>query len=605
VRDRLKGFVEPPSFPQCRRLLLTRRVLLIRGERGTGSSTAAFPLLRERCGADAVTGLDPDGELANWTPTTARGYLVQGMDPESADALSDVTLTALADRLRERNAYLVVAVERATPLPRGADRWLVDHIAPTPYDVARARLHGMRLTADQLRNALEQLEDTAFKQHLAETSRPAVGVDVAEELREVVTGARTRQDAETSLRLTGANAAEQTMNTVRADPDGLALAAAVSLLQHEDRSVVQRCATRLRSLIAARAQPDTERSGENSTPGAAPDVLGPNLTQRLKSVDAQLLPRVVRSWGRYRYWAQPVAFQGRHRAEAILERLWLDHEGIADLLLTWLMETEYQPGLDLVAGRAIGRVLRHATGAGALRQLQPLAAANQRWRRRLVAYALGEVAQDPLLSSAVREQLWQWGRQQDHLVRATVAETCAGSFGLARPEPALALLNLVLDGPAERMGTLLRDAVSFALGVLLTEDVNRRRVVRSLTRWLTEPAGTARRAYAVNAVTELAEGSFPAMRKSGMRPLRLAELVAGDPDLLLPLVRAGLADRQARDALTAGISALAPSPAARAFIADLASDSLDLPGVRSLLLTRHRALNAPPHGPASSEGNLA
>jgi hypothetical protein len=310
-------------------------------------------------------------------------------------------------------------------------------------------------------------------------------------------------------------------------------------------------------------------------------VLGPGLTQRLESVDAQLLPRVVRSSGRYRYWAQPVAFQGRHRAEAILERLWLDHEGMADLLLTWLMEAEYQPGLDVVAGRAIGGVLRRATGAGALRQMQQLAAANHRWRRRLVAYALGEVAQEPLLSSAVREQLWQWGRQQDLYVRATVAETCAGSFGLARPEPALALLNLVLDGPAERVGAVLRDAVSFALGVLLTEDVNRGRVMRWLTRWLTEPVGTARRAYSVHATTELADGTFPGMRKSGMRPLRLAELVTGGADLLLPLVRAGLADRQARDALTAGLSALAPSPAVDAFLAGLAANSLDLPGVRS------------------------
>ncbi|GAB2887773.1 hypothetical protein [Streptomyces mayteni] len=613
VAERLRTFVEPPSIGRCRDTIDRRRVLLLAGSHGSGVSTAAFALLRERIGGDSegdsggqIIGLDPSSSLTDLKPSKACGYLVRGLSAESAKALTDVALAALQNRLRAANAHLVIIVDPALRLPGSTARWRADHEPPLASDVARVHLAAAELTEEQLSIAMADLGHPLVKGHL-EGQPPGVGVEVAEELRHVALGDRQLPEAMTNLTRNAAGEATDTLLEVRTDADGLALATSIALLERQDRTLITRCAAELRPLLdpppddPPRDDADRNRGRKHDRDRHRDrdrdrdDVLGDDLTTRLHKINAQALPRVVESGSRYwyRYWVEPVAFRRKHLAETILARLWLDHDGIGDAVLTWLLaeSTRYSPGMDYVAGLAIGRVLRRATGPDVLRQLAPLAASSDRWRRRLVAYALNEAAEDGLLAGAVRDQLWDWSYSKDDHLRATVADTCAGGFGLVRPERTLRMLDHVLDGPDRYT---VRTAVSQALAVLLTEAANTELVLATYAEWIARPEDGGQRAYALGAIPQLIT--------------EFLQLDVDDPGPLLPLVIRSLDDDQARqavvDVLLRAERSLIPGTRARAtaLITALATAAGDRRGVRALLVAR---LRQSAHSTKSAEGTAA
>ncbi|WNI16827.1 hypothetical protein [Actinacidiphila sp. ITFR-21] len=598
IEDRLRGFVQPPSYPASRDIL-ERGPLLLRGADGTGAGTAAFALLRERFGPSGISGLDPVLDLTRWSPSAARGYVLQGLSPEAADALSGNTLVALADDLRRAGGALVVVVGREQRLPRDTSPWQVPHVPPPAYEVARSLLLSMAehgtLPAQLLETVLAHLGEPRFTGYLGAGQLPSVAVDVARELRDVALGEQPVEQAVENLRLGGSRAAQETLDAVRGSAEGLAFAAAVALLEYQDRTVIHRFAVGLRERIAER----TPRGGVLPAPASGgtghPDLLGRSFEDRLADVRAKLLPRRVVPVGGGRYWSQPVVFQGSHQAEFLLRRLWWDYDGMDEVIWTVLQDMPYQPGVDLAAGQALGRTLRHSTGPRWLQSLYGFATSDYRWQRRLAAYALGEVAQSPDLSGAVRAQLREWSRRRNVSLRCTVAETCAGSFGLSSPAAALSLLGAVLNGGADELTANLRNAVSFALNVLIEEEANRTAVLDLLTGWLAEPAGSLRRAYAVHAVTSLGVSASTGQFRPGAPRLPLAELVTTQEEGLPALITAALENPAAHGAMAEALTALALSPdtglrtATSELLAAVSDASAGRPGVVAFLLARYRA----------------
>ncbi|RKN43025.1 hypothetical protein [Streptomyces hoynatensis] len=596
VAKRLRAFVEPPSFARAREVLARRRVLLLVGAAGTGAGTAAFALLRELPGETGrLIGLDPRDDPTGLEPKgKGRRYLVPWLSQDSAEALTEVALTALQDRLERAGAHLVVVAAPTLRLPAGTARWQIRHEPPLPAEVARAHLRTLGLSEDHLSLAAAHLGDPQVKAYLDGTRDPAAGTEVAEELKHVALGSRTLHEALLNLTRTAEDEATETLREARKDPAALALATSIALLEGQDRTVIARCAAALRPLLDP-TPPEPPPAGPKGLAKAEPDVLGDDFTTRLDRVNADPLPRVVDSGSRYwyRYWVEPIAFRRRHQAETILSRLWLDHEGIAEAILHWLRKasTRYAPGLDYTAGQAIGRVLRRATGPDVLQRLEPLAESPERWRRRLVAYALNEAARDGLLAGAVRDQLWTWSRARNEHLRATVAETCAGGFGLVRPDRTLRMLDRLLDGPAR---SVVRRGVSLAIAVLLTEGQNAAAVTETLTRWMARPEKSGQRDYALGAAPQLLSDFLA--------------LDAGEPGPLLPLVRESLDDPKARSAVMDALlrAERSPHPGTRArataLVTALAATAGGRRGVRALLVARLR--NQAGNGKLT-EGNLA
>ena len=602
IENRLRVFIEPTSYLPCRKSL-ERGLLLLRGAGGSGAVTAAFALLRDQFGAGNITGLDPALDLTRWSPTAARGYVIQGLSPEAADALNGNALIALADDLRQAGAALVVVLGEGRHLPRDTWSWQVLHVPPNAYDVARGCLSSMvregELPAELLETALAYLAESRLADYLGTGQPPAVAVDVATELRAVAVGERSMDDAVGNLRLGGAKAAQETLDTVRGSAEGLAFAAAVALLEYQDRTVIHQYAGHVRDRLAERYGQSVALSTPPSTGTEQRDLLGCSFEDRLADVRARLLPRQVVRRNGSRYWSQPVAFQGQHQADFVLRRLWWDYDGIAEVLWTGLRDMPYQSGADLAAGRALGRVLCHSTGRPQwLRPLYDFAASDYRWHRRLAAYALGEIAQDPDLVSAVRAQLREWSRRRNVFVRCTVAEACAGSFGLSSPTAAMNLLDAILNGADDELTANLRNTVSFALRVLLAEETNRPAVLAQLTGWLAQPVGTLRRAFAVHAVTTLSGSAAGGQYRSSGLGLSLTDLVTAPQDGLLPLVTAALENPASHGAMAEALTVVARSPdsrqraAAAELLACLSDASPGRPGVVAFLLARYRARTA-------------
>ncbi|KPI02322.1 hypothetical protein OK074_5323 [Actinobacteria bacterium OK074] len=616
VHARLRGFVEPPAYVQCRKVL-DSRVLVLRAGSGTGASTAAFALLAERHGADGVTGLDSPDDLSRWRPTEARGYLLQELSPTAAAALGEVVLTALAALLHQSGAHLVVTVRAETTLPGDTTPWQVVHRPPSAAEVAAKLLTTMlgsgELTPEQHSDAVGRLASADFTGHLRTHPLPQDGIEVAEGLRDLVVSGKPAASVLDDLRTGSLAAARKALTESSHRADSVSLMAAISLLSEQDRTVIEAFSAILRALIDERGGPApvavgraahvNGHGGAVEGPQARRDLLGPAFEDRLTAVGAHPLPsRFVPG---QRYPVQPVVFSGRHRSDALLRCLWLDYEGMAGLLWRTLAEAPHHSGVELAAGRAIGKVLAHATGPDTLRQLRPFAASDKRWHRRLVAYALGEMVQYPALTGAVRDQLRQWSRAGLVSLRCTVAETCAGSYGLARPTVALKLLDTALDEPDKGLEIRLRAAVSFALSTLLSEDTNYTLVLDRLREWQGADPGTQRHALAVHVIESMSLTTFPQPGAPGARRVRLADLLVDHRERAFDLVVTALDDPATHDATATGLSLIENDPALRHrtafphFLAALSGTARNHRGVLRFVLRRHRVRTTSAEGIAS------
>ncbi|MCX5411270.1 hypothetical protein [Streptomyces sp. NBC_00059] len=604
VRVRLRGFVEPPGYTQCRKILDTH-VLVLRAGTGTGGGTAGFALLAERYGTDGITGLDSPDDFSRWRPKEGRGYLLQGLSPAAAASLGEVALTALSTLLRQSHAHLVITVRGETTLPGSALPWQVVHRPPPPDAVAAKHLDAMieaeELTPEQGAEALRHLASAEFADYLRARPLPLDGVEVAEGLQDLVVSGKSASAVLANLQTGFPEAAHKALSESRHHADSLSLMAAISLLPQQDRTVVAEFCATLRPLIDARvpkpAAPDTGTQSHR-------DVLGLAFEERLETVGARLLPR--RTGAGQPYPVQEVVFSGRHRSDAVLRRLWLDYEDVAGLLWRALDIAPHHPGTELAAGQAIGKVLVNATGPNALRQLLPFATSERRWQRRLVAYALGEMAQHPALIGAVRDLLRQWSRAAGVPLRCTVAETCAGSYGLARPAVGLKLLDAVLDKPGQELDSRLRVAVSFALSTLLSEDANHTLVMSLLRKWQQADGDTQHHTLAVHAVESMSRATFPLPGAPGVRHIRLADLLAEHPAEAFSLVVTALNDPDTHTAAAKGLSLIESNPELRhrtAFphlLAALTGTARSNRGVLRFVLHRHRArTDSPAEGFAS------
>lgn len=240
-------------------------------------------------------------------------------------------------------------------LPSDTSRWEEVHAGPGPHEVAERRLRlaaaEERLDSAQLEASLGHLASPEFTDYLSTHPLPGDAVDVSDALRQSVETSIPTGSVLKDL-LTGTEAAARSaLAQARHSADRVSLMAAVALLPGQDRTVIEQFATAMRPLLGARAA----KKGQHESPeDLLPDVLGPSFEDRLEAIGARPLAPRTSTADRYRYPVQPIVFSGRHRSATLLRHLWLDFEGMPDVLWEALEQLRYQPGLDLAAGEAIG-----------------------------------------------------------------------------------------------------------------------------------------------------------------------------------------------------------------------------------------------------------
>ncbi|NYV73156.1 hypothetical protein [Streptomyces sp. UH6] len=142
------SFVAPDGFETLLARLRDDRCLVLSGSRFTGRRTAALKLLHT-LGASPVHLLDRDTDPKDLADRCAglddearpaRGFVLCDLATRRGNPLRESHLLAAAARLRQRNAYLVITVDRTAVLEEVPNS---EWTPPAPHQVLTSRLHSL------------------------------------------------------------------------------------------------------------------------------------------------------------------------------------------------------------------------------------------------------------------------------------------------------------------------------------------------------------------------------------------------------------------------------------------------------------------------------
>lgn len=186
--------------------------------------------------------------------------------------------------------------------------------------------------------------------------------------------------------------------------------------------------------------------------------------------------RAIRAEGAYSRSGEAVAFIRHRQAEAVLRHVWREYGQLSELLVECSRDVPRSGGLAGAAGRVMGRVASRSGGHNALVHLRELARSDRATSRLVVANALGVAAEYPVLVAEIRYRPHRWSTATDFRLRTTVSHACAEEFGLARPDMALRLLQILFRAAQVRKEEEYQVKVAVEAAILrLFQPATRRR----------------------------------------------------------------------------------------------------------------------------------
>lgn len=412
--NRLKErFVAPDGYSEAKRLLAEFRMVVVRGEPGSGRTTTARVLLatagddsalvREFVGEDLLpeegTGASPDrwnlerGERLLLDLSGADGRLLTGIRP---------ILSNYWEAVREHGAYLAVVLDSYRGLEIGEEfrSLLVSVSAPDRLQVLRRHLGAERLFYSE-----KQLQDAKVVEWAA---RAKIG-----EIGELVFRIRDARK-----------------KAPEAPPEEW-LARALDHVPRRDHEVEEQLARLTdgweRALLLSAAMLEGSRADavfgatqklvervEASEP-EAPRWEWPGFTARLTALGARIAAD------------RTVAFDTAGYAGAVRDRFWDDHPDLGEQLRLWVDDCVRLPRLsgadrDRIAERFTRQALRSGQVKEVFQQVEEWAAKNSSGSSLApqAAYALSEALRHDQSSRTVRRKVREWAR--DDTLPAALAQ---------------------------------------------------------------------------------------------------------------------------------------------------------------------------------------
>lgn len=444
--------------------LLARRVLVLRGARGTGRRTAGIRLLAQASGGDAeVVLLDPGIAPAVLADHVRPGGAHLLIDPVTSkdDPLRDTHLNAVRQRLDDKGGFLVVAAGPDTVLDGVVEEpWT----AVPPEGVLQAHLlHLLGRRAAPSResgpplarcNRLLRLPVTAGFLQARPTPREVAGF--ARHLADHDAGLISEQQLERHLRADALAVAREWFAGDDLDAREKAFVIALAAFDASPYSRVVELGDALYRRIDAVEHP--EQHGGHS-------VFSPSLDQRMTTVRARPVETESETpWGRLPQTG--IAFENEAMWDTVLQHVWTDHPAVRTPMLDWLH--------DLAAHRSHQVRLRAAVAVGVLAGTDfgyaydalicPWAGSPRLMHRQLAAWTLYTAAENGL-ESVVRRLLAAWSRDGGQGRRWTAARTYALFGGSASTAALRDLFLMASTGP--RADAELRSALAQSLESLL------------------------------------------------------------------------------------------------------------------------------------------
>jgi hypothetical protein len=452
VRGRVKpdelrrvGSVHVPAavHEPAKKALADQRLVILHGRARWGKVTTALRLLDELHPGEVFL-MDPTrplGELERATFTPAAGYLVDGLDPNLAEALSLGALISTSERLEQAGSHLVVTVDGLVPLRRRALRSFLLPCDEPPEPVAvllsalRWRLREPGLDENDPR--LRRLTEPDWVR--AELGNPALPVParvhaLAAVLVEVDQDRLTPDAAPTAFR---EQIVDQVEEWFQSHPGvrERCLMTAIAVLNESSYQDVADAAERLGALVADAADGSKDEEKEEPDAGPEPPPWRLASSRRLRvqdccaDLEASLEELIVGDTSFGQAPVDLVRLEDPVLQPAVLEHVWREHDAVRTSLLDWLDELGREPVLD-VSGRAaaaVGALWKHDFRYFYNRIVLPWARHAKPDVRWSAALALDVLAADADAAKRVQGLLHKWVEND---AQSAEAWTAAATYGL-------------------------------------------------------------------------------------------------------------------------------------------------------------------------------
>ncbi|WP_406629280.1 hypothetical protein [Amycolatopsis sp. WGS_07] len=460
VRER---YVTVEAYEDLSETLKNRRVLVLRGQPGTGRVTTALHLLdrlvpgrvfRWECGKTAKSLTS--GTFAE----DDAGYLVE-LPARVSGGLTEVILDQLRSKLDQPRSYCVLVAAGDPRHARSFGGYAVDYQAPDSADLLRNHIRH-EVVADDPPDLEEKLlrlcEQAWVSAALGPCPTPSESVWMARLLTRHARGDITEQD----VRDGGQQAVDNQVAEWFGELAGLApgtelkealrLAAfriALAVLNRSPYSLVAEAADRLSRRFSSGGEESKEK------PDQGLSLFADDPASRLPALRA----KIVEGRATFRHELIPMEmleFEDPRYPKAVLNHVWRHHHRLRNALVPWLQELgkDDQTMVWVRAAQVIGYLGRLDFADVYTKIIEPASKSDEEtgWdsdRRRSAAIALDQAAREESVEPAVLERLRHWRRYGTAEQQQTAAATYGYALGRKRILAALEELR-VLGTPSER-----------------------------------------------------------------------------------------------------------------------------------------------------------
>ncbi|MEV4145435.1 hypothetical protein AB0J40_17315 [Amycolatopsis sp. NPDC049691] len=452
-------YLPADDHDDMREVLKQRRVILLRGQPGTGRATTALHLLdrvaesrvfRFRCGktVKSLTGAE--------FPEKNAGYVTR-LPRQVSGALTEDSLDELRDRLEKASSFCVLVAEGDARFLDVFGGYAFDHRPPDPAALLAKHIeHEVR--PDDPPDLEDRLKALRAERWVADAlgpcPRPLESMRMATLLVQHARGELTREDVEGEA----AQAVHRQVGNWFAALQGMAPGAeldealrlcafrvALAVLNDSPYNLVAEAAEILGSkLVNATGKDDKRRVS----------LFADDQGSRLPALRAGIFDGYA-TFGREKVPMPLLRFHDPRYPTAILDHVWSNHHRMRDSLNEWLTKLgeDDRPMMWVRAAQATGYLCRKDFVYVYTKMIRPRAVEGERgWllgsRRLSPAIALDQAAQDDDLRPAIIERLQDWRRSAYRPLRWTAAATYGFSLGRRRIDETLEELR-VLGTPSE------------------------------------------------------------------------------------------------------------------------------------------------------------
>ncbi|GAB2735279.1 hypothetical protein [Amycolatopsis magusensis] len=454
-----KRYLPVDGHAEMARTLERRRLLVLRGEPGTGRVTTALHLL-DQLAKGRVYRLDTGKNVKSLTssafPKRSAGYVAE-VSRRVSRGLTEENLDGLRDRLEKASSYCVLVAEADSRRAEVFGGYAFEYVAPDPARLLAKHIEH-EVTAEDSADVeakLTLLQEAAWtSEALGPSPRPLESVRVAALLAQHARGEISQEKVEwEAAQAVHYQVAEWFVPLQGLAPgpeldDALRLGAfrvALAVLNKSPYTLVAEAAEILGDKFVDATGKDEKRRLS---------FFADDQASRLPGLRAKIIDGYA-TFGRTRFPMPLLQFHDPRYPTAILDHVWRTHQRMRAAIDSWLLDLgkDHRPMLWVRAAQATGYLCRSDFAHGYTKMISPNAMTNLSeeaafTRRRSAAIALDQAARDDNLQPAIMERLQNWRRYGHRPLRWTAAATYGFTLGREHIDVALEELR-VLGTPSE------------------------------------------------------------------------------------------------------------------------------------------------------------